>query len=186
MYRLDASDALERAPVSVGIVDETQAIAEIVDGLNPGDRIVVGNVGTLGAGMKVTIAGGGEGTNQGGTENGEPGPEGPPLHLGPDDPMVAHLVSLPCSRFSQMFLSDVSIKRPVFATMMMVALVVLGIVSFKRLAIDEYPDITYPIVIAQTTYPGCVARGDGAGRLAPDRGSAEHGAGAEGDQLDVA
>ncbi|MDO8502939.1 MAG: efflux RND transporter permease subunit [Gemmatimonadaceae bacterium] len=53
-----------------------------------------------------------------------------------------------------MFLSDVSIKRPVFATMMMLALVVLGVVSFNRLAIDEYPDITYPIVIAQTTYPG--------------------------------
>ena len=53
-----------------------------------------------------------------------------------------------------MFLSDVSIKRPVFATMMMVALVVLGVVSYERLAIDEYPDITYPIVIAQTTYPG--------------------------------
>jgi HAE1 family hydrophobic/amphiphilic exporter-1 len=53
-----------------------------------------------------------------------------------------------------MFLSNISIKQPVFATMMMVALVVLGIVSFKRLAIDEYPDITYPIVIAQTTYPG--------------------------------
>src|SRR5215208_4116505 len=53
-----------------------------------------------------------------------------------------------------MFLSDVSIKRPVFATMMMVALVVLGIISYDRLAIDEYPDITYPIVIAQTSYPG--------------------------------
>ena len=53
-----------------------------------------------------------------------------------------------------MFLSDISIKRPVFATMMMVALVVLGIVSYRRLAIDEYPDITYPIVIAQTSYPG--------------------------------
>jgi HAE1 family hydrophobic/amphiphilic exporter-1 len=53
-----------------------------------------------------------------------------------------------------MFLSDVSIKRPVFATMMMVALVVLGVVSYDRLAIDEYPDITYPTVIAQTTYPG--------------------------------
>ena len=53
-----------------------------------------------------------------------------------------------------MFLSDISIKRPVFATMMMVALVVLGVVSYRRLAIDEYPDITYPIVIAQTSYPG--------------------------------
>ncbi|HEV8363302.1 MAG TPA: efflux RND transporter permease subunit [Gemmatimonadaceae bacterium] len=53
-----------------------------------------------------------------------------------------------------MFLSDVSIKRPVFATMMMVALVVLGVVSYKRLAIDEYPDITYPVVMVQTAYPG--------------------------------
>ena len=53
-----------------------------------------------------------------------------------------------------MFLSDISIKRPVFATMMMVALVVLGVVSYKRLAIDEYPDITYPVVVAQTSYPG--------------------------------
>ena len=52
-----------------------------------------------------------------------------------------------------MFLSDVSIKRPVFATMMMVALVVLGIVSYQRLAIDEYPDVSYPVVLAQTTYP---------------------------------
>jgi HAE1 family hydrophobic/amphiphilic exporter-1 len=53
-----------------------------------------------------------------------------------------------------MFLSDVSIKRPVFATMMMVALVVLGVVSYGRLAIDEYPDITYPVVVVQTTYRG--------------------------------
>ncbi len=53
-----------------------------------------------------------------------------------------------------MFLSDISIKRPVFATMMMVALVVLGVISYDRLAIDEYPDITYPVVIAQTSYPG--------------------------------
>jgi hydrophobic/amphiphilic exporter-1 (mainly G- bacteria), HAE1 family len=53
-----------------------------------------------------------------------------------------------------MFLADVSIRRPVFATMMMVALVVLGVVAYNRLAIDEYPDVTYPIVIAQTTYPG--------------------------------
>lgn len=53
-----------------------------------------------------------------------------------------------------MFLSDISIKRPVFATMMMVALVVLGAVSFARLSVDEYPDITYPVIIAQTVYPG--------------------------------
>ena len=53
-----------------------------------------------------------------------------------------------------MFLSDISIKRPVFATMMMVLLIVLGVVSYKRLAIDEYPDITYPVVIVSTSMPG--------------------------------
>jgi HAE1 family hydrophobic/amphiphilic exporter-1 len=53
-----------------------------------------------------------------------------------------------------MFLSDVSIKRPVFATMLMVALLVLGIVSYRRLAIDEYPDITYPVISVSTSYPG--------------------------------
>ena len=56
-----------------------------------------------------------------------------------------------------MFLSDVSIRRPVFATMMMVALVVLGVISYQRLAIDEYPDVTYPVVIAQTSWPGASA-----------------------------
>lgn len=53
-----------------------------------------------------------------------------------------------------MFLSDISIKRPVFATMMMVALIVVGAVGFVRLSVDEYPDVTYPIIIAQTVYPG--------------------------------
>jgi HAE1 family hydrophobic/amphiphilic exporter-1 len=53
-----------------------------------------------------------------------------------------------------MFLSDVSIKRPVFATMLMVLLVTLGVVSYRRLAIDEYPDVTYPVIIVNTTFPG--------------------------------
>jgi HAE1 family hydrophobic/amphiphilic exporter-1 len=53
-----------------------------------------------------------------------------------------------------MFLSDVSIKRPVFATMLMVLLVVLGLVSYKRLAIDEYPDVTYPVISVSTSYAG--------------------------------
>jgi len=53
-----------------------------------------------------------------------------------------------------MFLSDISIKRPVFATMMMLALVVIGVVGYKRLAVDEYPDVTYPIISVQASYPG--------------------------------
>ncbi|HEX6048815.1 MAG TPA: efflux RND transporter periplasmic adaptor subunit [Gemmatimonadaceae bacterium] len=74
VYRLGAEDALERAPVNVGIVDEAAAVAEIVEGLAPGDRIIVGNVGTLGAGMKVTIAGGGESGTQGTAPRRPPGP----------------------------------------------------------------------------------------------------------------
>src|SRR5687767_4677948 len=53
-----------------------------------------------------------------------------------------------------MFLSDISIRRPVFATMMMVTLVVLGIVAYRRLSLDEYPDVTYPVIMVQTSYPG--------------------------------
>ena len=53
-----------------------------------------------------------------------------------------------------MFLSDVSIKRPVFATMLMVSLLVFGLVSYTRLAIDEYPDITYPTISVNTSFPG--------------------------------
>ena len=53
-----------------------------------------------------------------------------------------------------MFLSDVSIKRPVFATMMMVLLVVLGLVSYRRLAIDEYPNVTYQTVSVNASFRG--------------------------------
>ncbi|MCC7141682.1 MAG: efflux RND transporter permease subunit [Candidatus Eisenbacteria bacterium] len=53
-----------------------------------------------------------------------------------------------------MFLSDVSINRPVFATMMMLALVTLGLFSFRRLAIDEWPDVQFPFIAVQTEYPG--------------------------------
>jgi hypothetical protein len=38
--------------------------------------------------------------------------------------------------------------------MMMVALVVLGVVSYGRLAIDEYPDVTYPTINVSVSYPG--------------------------------
>jgi HAE1 family hydrophobic/amphiphilic exporter-1 len=53
-----------------------------------------------------------------------------------------------------MFLSDISIKRPVFATMMMAALVTLGLFSFRRLSIDMWPDISFPFIAVQTVYPG--------------------------------
>jgi multidrug efflux pump len=56
-----------------------------------------------------------------------------------------------------MLLSDVSIKRPVFASVIGLLLVAVGLVSFTRLALREYPDIDPPVVSIQTTYPGASA-----------------------------
>jgi membrane fusion protein (multidrug efflux system) len=57
VYRI-ASGVLEQAPVQVGFNDEASGQVEIVSGLDEGDRIIVGNVGTLGRGMRVQIVGG--------------------------------------------------------------------------------------------------------------------------------
>jgi len=53
-----------------------------------------------------------------------------------------------------MFLSDLSIKRPIFAAVMMLALVTLGAFSYKRLAIDMFPDVEIPVVTIVTKFPG--------------------------------
>src|SRR5574341_813828 len=53
-----------------------------------------------------------------------------------------------------MFLSDLSIRRPVLATMMIGALVVLGIFSYRRLSIDLFPNVEFPFLVIQTRYPG--------------------------------
>jgi hydrophobe/amphiphile efflux-1 (HAE1) family protein len=56
-----------------------------------------------------------------------------------------------------MILADVSIRRPVFAVMMILALLVLGLTSFFRLDVDLWPDIDFPFVVVTTVYPGAGA-----------------------------
>lgn len=56
-----AGDRLERVEVRVGVVDDQKGVAQIAEGIAPGDRVVVGNVGAIGAGAKVQIVG--EGTS---------------------------------------------------------------------------------------------------------------------------
>ena len=51
-------------------------------------------------------------------------------------------------------LAGVAIRRPVFTAMMMIGLMVLGIFGYRRLAIDQFPDIDIPVVVVQTIYPG--------------------------------
>jgi HAE1 family hydrophobic/amphiphilic exporter-1 len=53
-----------------------------------------------------------------------------------------------------MFLSNLSIKRPVFATVLMLALLTLGLFSYRRLAIELMPDVELPILTITTEFPG--------------------------------
>ena len=53
-----------------------------------------------------------------------------------------------------MFLSNLSIKRPVVATVMMLALVTLGLFSLKRLPIDLMPEVEIPVLSILTEFPG--------------------------------
>lgn len=56
-----------------------------------------------------------------------------------------------------MWMTKVSINNPVFATMVMAALMVLGLFSYKRLAVDQLPDVSMPIAVISTPYPGASA-----------------------------
>ena len=53
-----------------------------------------------------------------------------------------------------MWFTKVSLRNPVFATMVMLAFVVLGLFSYQRLAIDQLPNIDFPVVVVSVTYPG--------------------------------
>lgn len=53
-----------------------------------------------------------------------------------------------------MKLTEISIKRPVFATVVILALVVLGAVSYLSLDLDQYPNIEIPVVAVNVLYPG--------------------------------
>ncbi len=56
-----------------------------------------------------------------------------------------------------MSLSDLSIKRPVFATVMSLLLITLGVIAYTRLTLRELPAIDPPVVSVQVNYPGASA-----------------------------
>jgi RND family efflux transporter MFP subunit len=56
VYRI-ANETVEHQPVQIGIVDEATGVVQITQGLEVGDRVIVGNVGAIGRGVKVRIAG---------------------------------------------------------------------------------------------------------------------------------
>jgi RND family efflux transporter MFP subunit len=56
VYRI-AGRVIDVAEVTLGVADDERGLVQVVEGLNAGDRVVVGNVGALGRGMQVIIAG---------------------------------------------------------------------------------------------------------------------------------
>ncbi len=56
-----------------------------------------------------------------------------------------------------MQLSELSVRRPVFATVISLLLVIIGLISLQRLSIREYPDVERPVVSISTTYRGASA-----------------------------
>ena len=56
-----------------------------------------------------------------------------------------------------MFLPELSIRRPVLATVMSLIVVLVGIIAYHRLTVREYPNIDEPVVTVETTFKGATA-----------------------------
>ncbi len=56
-----------------------------------------------------------------------------------------------------MVLSDISIQRPVLASVMSLLILLIGAIAYDRLTVREYPKIDIPVVTVETKYPGASA-----------------------------
>ena len=154
-------------PPAAGPVRPRHAGAERARGRAPGARAGAGAAGP----GPVRVQGG---RRQGGADQGRPSAirregmveivEG----LGPDDEVVtAGQLKIrdgapvqPAAgrrRPEPMFLPELSIRRPVLATVMTLVVVLVGIIAYERLTVREYPNIDEPVVTVETTFPGASA-----------------------------
>lgn len=53
-----------------------------------------------------------------------------------------------------MNLANLSIKRPIFITCLVGLMIILGYFSMKKMPVDQFPDVTFPIVSVEVLYPG--------------------------------
>ena len=53
-----------------------------------------------------------------------------------------------------MFLSDFSIKRPIAAIVIIIALMGLGVIALSKLRVNQNPDVAFPLIVVDITYPG--------------------------------
>src|SRR5262245_34214016 len=56
-----------------------------------------------------------------------------------------------------MLLSDVSIRRPVVCLVASIVITLVGVLSFKKLPVREYPNVDSPVISVETSYPGASA-----------------------------
>src|SRR5262245_11072530 len=52
------------------------------------------------------------------------------------------------------WLSNIAVRRPVFATVLILVLVVVGVVGYKQLGVDKFPKVDFPLITIVTPYPG--------------------------------
>ena len=53
-----------------------------------------------------------------------------------------------------MNLSELSIRRPVFITCLVILLLTVGYLSLRKLPVNLFPDVTFPVIVIHTSYPG--------------------------------
>jgi HAE1 family hydrophobic/amphiphilic exporter-1 len=53
-----------------------------------------------------------------------------------------------------MRIADISIRQPVFITMIIIALLVVGVLSYSRLGVDLMPDVSLPVIAVTVANPG--------------------------------
>ena len=107
----------------------TDEAVEVLQGLAEGDRVLAGSLGAVrdGAAVRLTDAAASRRAS-------------------------AARCSAPLS--TAMWFTRVAIGNPVMAVMVMLAFVVLGLFSYQRLKVDQFPDIDFPTVVVQIDYPG--------------------------------
>jgi multidrug efflux pump len=57
-----------------------------------------------------------------------------------------------------MVLSDISIRRPVFATVINLVVLLVGVIAYQRLAVRQIPNVDTPVINVSTSYPGASAQ----------------------------
>jgi multidrug efflux pump len=56
-----------------------------------------------------------------------------------------------------MFITDIAIKRPVFSLALNIMIIIIGLLSYMNLSLQQYPDVEEPIIMVETAYPGAAS-----------------------------